>query len=287
METEGIIVMTIIYSGVILVATFVCAWIGARPMGELIRAQEQMYDVVLRSTLLLDVKPRSFTILTALVIVCLGLLGYVITSSIFGALLLAAIGAAFPAVALRLLRRRRLNKLEDQIVGAIQTLASGVRAGLNLVQSMELIAKDGPDPIRQEFAHLLREYEYGVPLNEAMIKAGARIGSGDFRLLFAALHTHRERGGDLGETLDRIADSIREIQRLERRIETLTAQGRATSRWLGAMPGVVMLILYFLVDPEGVRSLFIDNVGKLLLLGIVILNIVGFMWIRKIMSLDI
>lgn len=277
----------IIYSVVILAASFICAWIGARPLREFILTQEEMFDTVLRGALLLDIKPRSFTVLTTLIIVCMGLIGYVVTSSIFGALLLAAIGVAFPNVALRILRKRRLDKLEDQIVGAIQTLASGVRAGLNLVQSMELIARDGPDPIRQEFAHLLREYEYGVPLNEAMIKAGARIGSGDFRLLFAALHTHRERGGDLGETLDRIADSIREIQRLERRIETLTAQGRATSRWLGAMPGVVMLILYFLVDKEGVTSLFVENTGKLLLLGILVLNVIGFMWIRKIMTLDI
>ena len=162
-----------------------------------------------------------------------------------------------------------------------------MRAGLNLVQSMQLLAQDGPPPLRQEIAHLLREYEYGVPLEGAMDSAAARIGSGDYRLLFAALQTHRERGGDLGETLDRIGDSIREIQRLENRIKTLTAEGRATARWLGAMPLVVMAIIYFLVSPEGVVAMFSEGLGKLMILAIVALNLVGFLWIRKIVNVDI
>jgi Flp pilus assembly protein TadB len=176
--------------------------------------------------------------------------------------------------------------LEEQLVGGVQTLASGVRAGLNLVQSMEMIARDAPAPLSQEFAHLLREYEYGVSLEDAMSNAARRVGLPDFRLLFAALHTHRERGGDLGETLDRIAESIREIQRLESRVRTLTAQGRATARWLGAMPAVVMAILY-VIDSSGVVMLFTANVGKMLLALVIVLNLIGFLWIRKIMAIDI
>jgi tight adherence protein B len=149
-----------------------------------------------------------------------------------------------------------------------------------------MIVRDAPKPIQQEFAHLLREYEYGVPLDEAMNSAGERIGSNDFRLLFAALRTHRERGGNLGETLDRIAESIREIQRLERRVETLTAQGRATARWLGAMPMAVLAISYLIV-PEGVRQLFTTATGNWILTAVVILNILGWLWIRKIMAVDI
>ena len=133
---------------------------------------------------------------------------------------------------------------------------------------------------------MLREYEYGVPLDEAMGKASVRIGSGDFTLLFTALETHRQRGGNLGVTLDRIADSIREIQRLENRVDTLTAQGRATARWLGAMPGVVMGILY-LIDPSGVRTMFSTGAGKIIILVIIALNIIGFTWIRKIVTIDI
>jgi tight adherence protein B len=185
-----------------------------------------------------------------------------------------------------MLAQRRLAKLERQLVSGIQTLGSGVRAGLNLVQSFGLVARDGASPLRDEFAHMLREYEYGTPLEEAMDKCATRVGSGDFRLLFSALQTHRERGGDLGETLDRIADSIREIQRLESRIETLTAEGRANSRMLGLLLVVALVILY-MIDSTGVKSLFEDDIGKIIVAIMIALNVAGFMWIRWIINIDI
>jgi tight adherence protein B len=100
------------------------------------------------------------------------------------------------------------------------------------------------------------------------------------------LQTHRQRGGDLGETLDRIAESIREIQRLERRVETLTAQGRATARWLGAMPLAVLAISY-LVMGDQVRLLFTESAGNLILMIVLVMNLLGWLWIRKIMAVDI
>ena len=276
-----------IVSLVLFVGTFVTILVGLRPLQQFILVREALYDKVLRGNLLLDVQPRSVTALNAFLVCVLGAIGYLATESLMGMAMSGFLGVFAPKVVMKLLRQRRLEKLENQLVAGIQTLASGVRAGLNLVQSMELVARDGPIPLRQEFAHLLREYEFGLPLEEAMHHAAARIGSGDFRLLFAALHTHRERGGDLGETLDRIAESIREIQRLENRVKTLTAQGRATARWLGAMPAVVLLIIYFMVNAEDVKNLFVDDLGKVILLGIIVLNVLGFIWIRKIMAIDI
>lgn len=277
----------IITSVVIFVATAAATWCGWKPLKAVIFRQEARYDRTLRGQLLMNVKPRSITVLTILGILVLGFIGYAMFEHVIAVILCGAVGIVLPAVAIKILAKRRLKKLESQLVGGIQTLCSGVRAGLNMVQAMELVDRDGPVPLKEEFGHMLREYEYGIPLDEAMDNAAVRIGSGDFRLLFAALQTHRERGGDLGETLDRIAESIREIQRLENQVQTLTAEGRATARWLGAMPIVVLGILYFVVSPEGVKSLFVDDIGKLLLLIMMILNVAGFLWIRKIMAIDI
>ena len=278
---------TVILSSLLLfVGTSVTVFIGYHPFLEYIRYQEYHFDQVLRRTLLMKIKPRTATILTGIGVAMLAFLIYAITESLFGMALGAAGGVFLPTAVMRWLRRKRLDRLESQLVPGIQTLASGVRAGLNLVQSMNLVARDGPIPLRQEFVHMLREYEYGVSLEDAMENAAKRIGSGDFRLLFAALLTHRERGGDLGETLDRIADSIREIQRLESRVKTLTAQGRATARWLGAMPGVVLIILYFIVK-EDVERLFVEPSGKVLLLIILLLNVLGFLWVKKVVAIDI
>ena len=271
----------------VFVGTTAAVRVGARPMLAAIRRREKMYATVLGSQLLLDITPRSATILTGAAMVLLAAVFHVMLGGVLSAILGLFVGAFAPHALLRLLHRRRLRRLEAQLVSGIQTLASGVRAGLNLVQAMELIARNGAVPLRQEFAHLLREYEFGVPLEDAMHNAAERIGSPDFRLLFAALRTHRQRGGDLGETLDRIAESIREIQRLENRVRTLTAQGRATARWLGAMPAAVLVLYYSLVDSSAVRMLFVEDLGKLVLVAIVVLNIAGFLWVRKIVAVDI
>jgi len=283
----GELAVLIAVSAVVFAAGAAAVYMGYRPVRALIAAQQRQFDEVLRARLLLDVDPRLATVLALLGMVILALGLWALSGTMLGGAIGLAGGALLPSLVMGSLRRRRLRRLEEQLVDGIQTLASGVRAGLNLVQALQLVVRDGPLPLKQEFAHLVREYEYGVPLEEAMDNAAARIDSGDFRLLFAALRTHRQRGGDLGVTLDRIAASIREIQRLEHRVQALTAQGRTTARWLGAMPVAVMAILYFIVDAAAVRALFADPLGKVIILAILVLNVVGFLWIKKIVSLDL
>ena len=277
----------IVTSVVMMITTAIAIRVGARPFGELIARRERHYMQVLGSSLLLKVKPRTVTVISFILMFILATVGYLISGSLFGAFGGLLLGLYLPTVFIKHLREKRLARLNEQLVGGIQTLASGVRAGLNLVQALELVARDGPDPLKQEFAHMVREYEFGIGLEDAMSNAAERIGSGDFGLLFAALLTHRERGGNLGETLDKICEAIREIQRLEHRVDSLTAQGRATARFLGAMPAVVLLMVYFIVDAKGVESMFVSTPGKIILAAIVALNILGFLWINKIMDIDI
>jgi len=279
--------MILLMNVMLLLMTTVAAYLGYRPARDGLLWQEDKFDRVLCQRMLWRIRPRTATILSLLDVGVLGVIGALLSGSAIVGALIALVGLVLPPLLLNGLQRRYVRKLDEQLVPGIQTLASGVRAGLNLVQAIELVGRDGPMPLRNEMNHLLQEYEYGVGLDEAMGNAAARIGSSDYRLLFAALQTHRERGGNLGQTLDRIADSIREIQRLEKRLESLTAQGRATARWLGVMPVVVLGLLYVLVDPAGVKQVMQDDIGKLLLLGVVVLNVLGFLWIRKIMAVDI
>lgn len=274
------------YSALLFVMTGFAVWAGWTPVITYIRRQEVLYAHVLQYKLLMNVRPRLLTLMSLSVMVLLSMLLLNLSGSVVGAALGVLAGVLLPRFVLSTLRSRHLARLESQLIMGIQTLASGVRAGLNLVQSMQLVARDGPPPLRHEFAHMLREYEYGVPLDSAMSNAAARIGSGNFRLLFSALQTHRDRGGDLGETLDRIADSIREIQRLEKRVQTLTAQGRATARWLGAMP-ILVAGLYYIIDPDSVSALFNQSLGNIILLAVIVLDILGFVWIKKIVNIDV
>lgn len=276
----------ILTSAMAFLAVMAAVLVGGGPFWQYVLRQEYQFDRVLRGNLLLDIRPRAATIVSVVGIVFLAIIGYMLTNSIIGFVGVGGVGVLLPSLVLKYLKKRRIGRLEVQLVSGIQTLASGVRAGLNLVQAMGLVARDGAVPLKQEFTHLLREYEFGLPLDEAMDNASARIGSTDFRLLFSALKTHRQRGGDLSLTLDRISASIREIQRLEGRVKALTAQGKASARFLAILVLFVMFVLY-LIEADSVKNLFVDDLGKVILFAIVVLNVVGFLWIRKIVDVDI
>lgn len=252
----------------------------------LINRQELAYDRVLRRQLLIDIEPRTALGISAGLVIIVGLFAFAITYSIFAAFACAAAAMLLPNFYIRHLEAERLRRLESQLVDGLTTLAAAARAGLNLVQSMELLETNAVGPIKQEFGQLLREYRLGMDLNQAMQNASNRIGSQLYRLTFTAIQMHRLRGGDTAQSLDRIADSIRDIARLEAKLDALTSQARYQAIFMSMMP-VVFLVLLWSIDPEGVGMLFTVPAGRILLLIVVALIVVAFVWIRKIMAVDI
>ncbi len=251
-----------------------------------IARQEQAYDRVLRRQLLIEIEPRTALAGSAALILIAGLFTYLITASFLVGFLVAGIAMLLPNLVVRHLEAKRLQKLEGQLVDGLTTLASAARAGLNLVQSMELLERNAVGPIKQEFGQLLREYRLGMDLNQAMQNTSNRIGSQLYRLTFTAIQMHRLRGGDSAESLDRIAESIRDISRLEGKLDALTSQARYQAIFMAMMP-VVFLILLWSIDPQGVGLLFSEPAGRMLLLGVTVIIVTAFIWIRKIMAVDI
>ncbi len=248
--------------------------------------QEQAYDRVLRQQLLIDIEPRTALACSAGIILFFGLFTYIATHSFLAGFTIALLAMLLPNLVVRHLESKRLQKLENQLVDGLTTLASAARAGLNLVQSMELLERNAVAPIKQEFGQLLREYRLGMDLNQAMQNTSNRIGSQLYRLTFTAIQMHRLRGGDTAESLDRIAESIRDISRLEGKLDALTSQARYQASFMAMMP-VVFLFLLWSIDPQGVGLLFSEPAGRMLLLGVVVLIVTAFIWIRNIMAVEI
>jgi len=248
--------------------------------------QADMFRRALVDELLMDLDPRAAVVAQLVLMAMAGLLGFATMGGVIWPPAFAAASFFLPEFVIRYLVARRREALETQLVDGITTLASGVRAGLNLVQAMELLEKNALPPIKQEFGQLLREYQLGLDLNQTMRNTANRIGSQNYRLLFTAIEMHRLRGGDAGESLDRIAESIREIQRLEGKLDALTAQGRIQA-WMMAITPFAFLLLLNVIDPEGVDKLFHTGPGRLLLLVALTLIVGSFFWIRRIMAVDI
>lgn len=267
-------------SGIVLIVRY-----GFTPGKAWIDQQQMHYDRVLCRQLLMDVDPRTAVWSHIGGVVVVLMLGVYLTGALIG-IVLAAVAALVPYFIIRHLEAKRRIRLEIQLVDGLSSIASGVRAGLNLVQSMQLLVQNQTGPIEQEFGQILREYEMGMDLNQAMRQASDRIGSQLYRLTFTAIEMHRLRGGDSGESMDRIAESIREIQRLEGKLDAITAQGRVQANMMATM-AVVIIVMMLMIFPEDTKMLFTEPQGRIILIVACALIAAGYFWIKKIMQVDI
>jgi len=223
--------------------------------------------------------------LVAVAGVFLGFL-FVLESATF-AILFSMLLIAVPWYVVRRLAEARRQKIEDQLADAMVTLSSAIKAGLSLGQSLEILAEQCPHPINQEFRQMVGEYQMGQPLDRVLEDTRIRLKSENFALFAAAMQASRESGGRLNETVDRIAHSVLELQRLERKIMTETAQARTSGLYMALAPVAVLAMYYFVLDPENTEKLFTTVPGQLILSLAIVLDIGAYVWSQYILSADI
>jgi tight adherence protein B len=226
-------------------------------------------------------------LLAWLAVMCGGFLAlWLAAGSLIFAVLAAAFLAAAPWYTLRRMAERRRQRIEDQLADAMVTMANAVRAGLSLAQSLEILAAQCPEPINQEFRQIVGEYNLGKPLDRTLTEAKERLRSENFALFAAALLASHQSGGRLNETVERIAQSVLELQRLERKVLTETAQARKSAVYMALAPALILAVYYF-VDPANTTLLFTTVFGQMLLAAAVVLNVAAYLWARAILNPDI
>ena len=209
----------------------------------------------------------------------------VLESPVF-AVLLSVFLLCGPWYLLRRMAQRRRQKIEDQLADAMVMLANAVRAGLSLAQSMDVLAAQCPSPINFEFRQIVGEYNMGKPLEQTLQEARTRLRSENFALFAAAMMASHQSGGRLNEIVERIAQAVLEMQRLERKVQAETAQARKSAVYMAIAP-VLILVVYYFVDPESTMRLFREPMGHLILAAAVVLDVVAYFWARLILSPDI
>ncbi|RLS58119.1 MAG: hypothetical protein DWH91_03280 [Planctomycetota bacterium] len=192
-----------------------------------------------------------------------------------------------PTWVLRTLVQRRRDRIEDQLADAMVSLSSAIRAGLSLPQALEVLAMQCPRPIREEFQQIHGEYQLGKTLDICLKEARERLRSENFALFAAALEASRQSGGRLNEVVERIAISVRELHRLERKILAETAQARRSSFYMTLAPAVILFLYWAFLDPAAVERLFVEPPGQLVLVAAGLLNIVAYLWCQRILETEI
>lgn len=191
-----------------------------------------------------------------------------------------------PRIYLRYLKKQRLKKFNEQLEDALLSISSSLKAGFSINQALEVIASENRKPISVEFSLLIQELRLGVSLDEALNKMSNRLQCQDFELVAVSIMTARQTGGELTATLERLAAVIRERVRITGRIRALTAQGRMQAVIIGLMP-LALFLAMMNIAPDMMNAFFKTVPGILCLIAVIILDITGFLVIRKITTIDI
>lgn len=248
----------------------------ARRLGRLVDKKLEEADILLSG--------KEFVVVVIFAAVGSALLIFITTLNLSLTIIMGIVGGIVPFFALSRARVKRLTNFNAQIGDALTIMANSMRSGFSFLQSMEMVSKELPDPIKKEFSRTFREINLGTSTEDALVNMTKRVNSGDLDLVVTAVLVQRQVGGNLAEVLDNIAGTIRERIRIKREIKTLTAQGRISGIIIGLLP--VFLCGFMLVaQPNYIMELFTDKIGLLMLLLAVVGELAGMLIIKKIINI--
>ena len=210
-------------------------------------------------------------------------------STICGVALGLAAGAfafTLPGRAVKMFRARRRAKFNEQLVEALGTMSNALRAGFSINQAFESVVENGEKPIAQEFQVMLQQLRVGMSFEDALASMDRRVQSDDLTLVVTAIDIARRTGGNLTEIFDRISETIRGRMRIERRVKTLTAQGRIQGIIVSCMP-LFLAFAMTLFKPDLMLPFITSGAGAACFLGAAALVGVGWIFIRKIIRIDV
>lgn len=201
-------------------------------------------------------------------------------------LLGAALGAAAPLLWLLNRRGARLKKFEEQFPEALDLLSRAIRAGHAFQTAMGMIADEVAPPVGPEFKKTFDEQNFGLPLRDALNQLAERVPILDVRFFVTAVLIQRDTGGNLAEILDNLAHVVRERFKIRRQIRVHTAHGRFTGYVLLALPAVLAMVLAY-INPEHMDTLFHERMGQMMILAAIVMQTIGFVWIRQVIKIEV
>lgn len=232
----------------------------------------------------IKLQPEEYLMMWICASILPALLAFAISGNIFACLIFVVIGAALPPIIVSIAHKKRIEKFNAQLGDALMIISNSLRAGFSFEQAIANIARDLPEPLGYEFMQASRELELGVNLEEVLNKIAEHMQSKDMELLNTAVIIQRQVGGNLAEIIDNISVTIRNRIQIKRNVKTLTAQGRTSGKIIGLLP-LILLTAISMINPSYMQPLFTTTYGYIMLGISVLLEIVGFLIIRKMVDI--
>jgi tight adherence protein B len=216
--------------------------------------------------------------------------GLAVITLISGSLLIGIpfglVAALVPVFILKRAVAKRRKTLEKQLVETLVLLSNSLKAGFGLLQALDQAARQLDDPIAKELKQTIRDTQMGASIEDAINGLSVRVGSYDLEIVVTAILVQRNVGGNLSEILDSVAHTMRERERIRGEIATLTAQQRLTGFIIAGIPPA-LAGLFFVMNPDYMITLYEEPIGRMLVAGALVLEIIGAYVIKRIINIEI
>ena len=196
------------------------------------------------------------------------------------------LGVTLPFIFLRVKRTRRMRAFEENFPEALDLIARALKAGHAFATGLKMVADEMPEPIGPEFRKTFDEQNFGLPLKDALANLTVRIPLLDVRFFSTAVLIQRETGGNLAEILENLGHVVRERFKILRQVRVYTAHGRLTGYVLLGLPVFLAIALAF-INPEHMQLLFTERLGHMMLGATVIMQTVGYFWIKQVVKIEV
>jgi tight adherence protein B len=234
----------------------------------------------------LDITPRSFWMASITCGIVVGLIVWLMapTMPIVVPAMAAFVGIfGLPRWIVARLTKRRQYKFTDEFANSIDIIVRGVKSGLPLNECLGIIARESPQPISGEFSELVEQQRVGVPLGEAFEKMMVRMPLPEVRFFAIVIAIQQQAGGNLSEALGNLSGVLRDRKRLQAKVRALSAEAKASAAVLGALPFIVMILVY-ITTPSYIALLWTTSMGKFLLAAAGFWMTCGVLVMRKMIN---
>lgn len=230
--------------------------------------------------------PGAVVLVSVLLGVVCALAGQILLRVPAALVVTAPLGAAAPVLWLWQRRSSRLKAFEEQFPDALDLVSRAIRAGHALQTALGMAADELTPPVGPEFRKVFDQQNFGLPLREALEALAARVPLLDVKFFVTAVAIQRDTGGNLAEILDNLSRVVRERFKIQRQVRVHTAHGRITGFVLLALP-VFLAVALSAINPEHMRPLFQERMGQTMLVATVVMQIIGFIWIRRVIRIEV
>ncbi len=233
------------------------------------------------------IQPLTFLLVIVLAVVLSFLVAFIFRHSLLFAAFVAACVLVGACVYVSNARKKRYSAFTEQLPDALTMIARSLRAGHSLTSAVELVGSETPEPLGGLFRAAYEQQKLGLRITDALGGMLQRMDSLDLRFFVTVITIHAESGGNLSEILDKLAATIRERIKLRRQVQVYTAQGRMSGYILVALPIFAFFFLQYVMLP-GYEDVFIkETKGHYAIAYAMISQIIGFLFIRRIINIRI